>query len=704
MNNKISILTMGAILATACTSSDKITYPVTERTSVCDTLWGEVVADPYRWLENDTSAATTAWVDTQNAVTNRYLNAIPFRQALRQRFDEVTRYATESMPNKENGKYYFYRNDGTQNQSVLYEKETLDSEPRLILDPNTLSEDGTVALSQVEISPDGKYLAYAISRSGSDWNEIYVMDLNTLELLPDHVQWIKFSPISWYKDGFYYSAFKPEKGKELSATNEYHTIYYHKLGTPVENDTKIYCNEEHARRYVTASVSDDKNYLIITESAGTSGVALYLQDLTVDNAPIRRIIEGYDYEYSVLGMNNDRLLIVTNDNAPNYRLISVDPQNTNRNNWKEILPEQENVLADVTVAGGKILAAYNIDVLSHLYCYTIDGEKLYEVALPAQGTLQGISAKKKENEAFYTFTSFTYPKTIYRLNVEDNTSELYYASEVDFNPADYESEQIFFTSKDGTKVPMTVTHRKGIELDGNNPTLLYGYGGFAITLNPRFIDTMIPFLEQGGIYAEVNLRGGNEYGEEWHVAGTKMQKQNVFDDFIGAAEYLIANGYTTPAKLAINGGSNGGLLVGACMTQRPDLYAVAVPQVGVLDMLRYHKFTIGWGWAGDYGTADDSQEMFRYLIGYSPLHTLKEGTTYPATLVMTADHDDRVVPAHSFKFAAQLQYCNDGTNPTLIRIDSKAGHGAGRPRHKIIDEKTDMFAFIMYNLGMNPTF
>lgn len=704
MNNKISILTMGAILATACTSSDKITYPVTERTSVCDTLWGEVVADPYRWLENDTSAATAAWVDTQNAVTNRYLNAIPFRQALRQRFDEVTRYATESMPNKENGKYYFYRNDGTQNQSVLYEKETLDSEPRLILDPNTLSEDGTVALSQVEISPDGKYLAYAISRSGSDWNEIYVMDLNTLELLPDHVQWIKFSPISWYKDGFFYSAFKPEKGKELSATNEYHTIYYHKLGTPVENDTKIYCNEEHARRYVTASVSDDKNYLIITESAGTSGVALYLQDLTVDNAPIRRIIEGYDYEYSVLGMNNDRLLIVTNDNAPNYRLISVDPKNTNRNNWKEILPEQENVLADVTVAGGKILAAYNIDVLSHLYCYTIDGEKLYEVALPAQGTLQGISAKKKENEAFYTFTSFTYPKTIYRLNVEDNTSELYYASEVDFNPADYESEQIFFTSKDGTKVPMTVTHRKGIELDGNNPTLLYGYGGFAITLNPRFIDTMIPFLEQGGIYAEVNLRGGNEYGEEWHVAGTKMQKQNVFDDFIGAAEYLIANGYTTPAKLAINGGSNGGLLVGACMTQRPDLYAVAVPQVGVLDMLRYHKFTIGWGWAGDYGTADDSQEMFRYLIGYSPLHTLKEGTTYPATLVMTADHDDRVVPAHSFKFAAQLQYCNDGTNPTLIRIDSKAGHGAGRPRHKIIDEKTDMFAFIMYNLGMNPTF
>ncbi len=698
------MLIMGAIIATACSPGGKITYPETERTNVNDTLWGEVVADPYRWLENDTSAATAQWVEAQNAVTNSYLADIPFREALRNRLNEVSQYATESMPWKKNGKYYFYRNDGVQNQSVLYEKESLDAEARMILDPNALSEDGTVALSSVEISPDGKYLAYAISRSGSDWNEVFVMDLNTLELLPDHVEWIKFSPITWYNDGFYYSAFKPEIGKELSATNKNHTIYYHKLGTSTEQDRRIYCNEENEFRYVSGEISDDKKYLVISESAGTSGVGIYLQNLTGNDHSIRCILPGYDYDYVMVGMHNGCLLFYTNDNAPNYRLIAVNPQSPQRSAWKEIIPEQDNVLSGVTLANGRILASYAIDVMSHLYCYSMDGEQLYEVQLPGNGTLQGISGSPKEKEVFYTYTSFTYPQTVYTFDTESRESELYYTPQVDFDPEQYVSEQLFFTSKDGTRIPMTVTHRKGMELDGKNPTLLYGYGGFAITLNPRFINTMIPFLEEGGVYAEVNLRGGNEYGEEWHVAGTKMQKQNVFDDFIGAAEYLIAQGYTSPAKLAINGGSNGGLLVGACMTQRPDLYAVAVPQVGVLDMLRYHRFTIGWGWAGDYGTADDSKEMFRYLIGYSPLHTLREGTTYPATLVMTADHDDRVVPAHSFKFAAELQHCNDGINPTLIRIDSKAGHGAGRPRHKIVDEKTDMFAFIMYNLGMNPKF
>lgn len=703
MNNK-SLLIMGAILATACNTGNKIAYPETERTNVNDTLWGEVVADPYRWLENDTSKATAQWVEAQNAVTNSYLANIPFREELRNRLNEVSQYATESLPWKKNGKFYYYSNDGVQNQSVLYEKSSLDAEPRMILDPNKLSEDGTVALSIVEISPDGRYLAYAISRSGSDWNEIYVMDLNTLELLPDHIQWIKFSPITWYNDGFFYSAFKPEKGKELSATNKNHTIYYHKLGTSVENDQKIYCNEEHEFRYVSGSLSDDKKYLIITEQAGTSGMAIYVQNLNGNNKTIRRILPGYDYEYVMVGMHNNHILFYTNDNAPNYRLVAINPQNPEPSAWKEIIPEQENVLANVTLANGKILATYNVDVMSHLYCYTMDGDRICEIELPGNGTLQGVSASPKDKEIFYTFTSFTYPQTTYALDLENNKSELYYAPKIDFDPTEYESEQLFFTSKDGTRVPMTITYRKGLELDGNNPTLLYGYGGFAISLYPRFINNMIPFLEQGGIYAEVNLRGGNEYGEEWHVAGTQLQKQNVFDDFIGAAEYLIAEKYTSPAKLAINGGSNGGLLVGACMTQRPELYAVAVPQVGVLDMLRYHKFTIGWGWAGDYGTADDSAEMFRYLIGYSPLHTLQPNTTYPATLVMTADHDDRVVPAHSFKFAAELQHCNDGINPTLIRIDSKAGHGAGRPRHKIVDEKTDMFAFIMYNLGMNPQF
>ena len=703
MNNK-TILFMGAVLMTACSTGDKIAYPVTERTDVCDTLWGEVVADPYRWLENDTSEATAQWVAAQNEVTHKYLEAIPFRDQLRERLNAISGYAVESMPSKTNGKYYFYRNDGKQNQSVLYEKASLDAEPRLILDPNTLSEDGTVALSSVEISPDGKYLAYAISRSGSDWNEIYVMDLNTLQLLPDHIQWIKFSPIAWHKDGFFYSAFKPEEGKELSAMNEYHTVYYHKLGSDAANDRKVYCNNEHSRRYVRATVSDDKNYLIIEESAGTSGIALYVQDLTTDNAPIKRIIEGYDYEYIVLGMHENRFLVFTNDNAPRYRLISVDPRSPQRSNWKEIIAEQPHVLSNVVMANGNILASYDIDVMSHLYCYNMKGERLYEVELPGQGSLQGISAENDESEAFYTYTSFIMPRTVYRLDVANNVSEKYYAPNVDFNSDEYESYQVFFASKDGTRVPMTITHRKGLEKNGLNPTFLYGYGGFSNSLPARFIDNMIPFLEQGGIYVDVNLRGGNEYGEEWHVAGTKMQKQNVFDDFISAAEYLIAEGYTSPAKLAINGASNGGLLVGACMTQRPDLFAVAIPQVGVLDMLRYHKFTIGWGWAGDYGTAEDSEEMFRYLIGYSPLHTLKEGVTYPATLVTTADHDDRVVPAHSFKFASQLQYCNSGVNPTLILIDANAGHGAGRPRHKIIEEKTNVFAFVMYNLGMNPKF
>ncbi len=704
MCKKTLILTMGAIFATAPLANSAINYPDTKRTDVCDNYWGTTVADPYRWLENDTAAVTAEWVKEQNEVTNNYLAQIPFLDDLRNRLNTVTQYASETAPIKKNGKHYFYRNDGVQNQSVLYEKATLDAEPRLILDPNKLSEDGTVALNQVEISPDGRYLAYSISRNGSDWNEIFVMDLETLALIPDHIEWIKFSPIVWYNDGIYYSAFKPAKGQELSAMNEHNTIYYHKLGTSADSDVKVYCNEENSQRYVSPQLSDDKRYLIIVESAGTSGNAIYLQDLATPDAPIYQLIDGYRYDYTILGMNEGRLLVLTNDNAPNYRLVSIDPQNGDKNNWIDVLPEQKNVLANVKIANGKLLAEYNIDVVSHLYCYTMNGEMLYEVQLPEKGSLVGINTNKDDAEVFYTFTSYTYPKTVYQFDVEKNISTEYSTTPIDFNRNEYESKQLFFTSKDGTQVPMTITYRKGIVLDGNNPTLLYGYGGFAITLYPRFIDTMVPFLEQGGIYAEVNLRGGNEYGEEWHRAGTQMQKQNVFDDFISAAEYLISEGYTSPAKLAINGGSNGGLLVGACMTQRPDLYAVAIPQVGVLDMLRYHKFTVGWGWAGDYGTSEDNADMFNYLLNYSPLHTLKQGVKYPATLVTTADHDDRVVPAHSFKFAAQLQYCNDGTNPTLILIDANAGHGAGRPRYKIVNEKANVFAFIMYNLGMNPKF
>lgn len=696
---------MGSLFAmTACTSGYKQAYPVAERTDVCDTLWGTAVPDPYRWLENDTAMETVRWVEAENAVTDQYLASIPFRDALRKRLDEVSQYATESMPWKKHGKFYFYRNDGTQNQSVLCEVDSLGGSAKVILDPNNLSEDGTVALSQVAISPDGRFLAYSIARSGSDWNEIYVLDMVSGELLDDHIEWVKFSPITWHKDGFYYCAFKPETGKELTAENTYHTAYYHKLGSPVETDRKVYCNEENPYRYVSTQLSDDKRYLVLFESAGTSGVAVYVQDLTDRQSPVRRIIEGYDYEYGMVGTDEGRLLFLTNHSAPNFRLISVDPAHPEEAAWKEIVPECKSVLSDVTAANGKLLLTYITDVMSRLYCYSTGGEKLYEVELPGAGSIQGVSADKDEPEVFYSFTSFIYPQTIYRLDTESNSSEIYYMPETGFVPTDYESRQVFYTSKDGTRVPMTITYKKGMTLDGNNPTLLYGYGGFSIALNPRFLSTMIPFLEQGGIYAEANLRGGNEYGENWHVAGTKLQKQNVFDDFISAAEYLISEGYTNSRRLAINGGSNGGLLVGACMTQRPDLFAVAVPAVGVLDMLRYHKFTIGWGWAGDYGTSEESDEMFRYLLGYSPLHNLKEGVAYPATLVMTADHDDRVVPAHSFKFAAELQYCSDGSRPALIRIDSKAGHGAGRPRHKVIDEKTDMFSFIMYNLGMNPVF
>lgn len=705
MTPKSYYMTLGTLLAlTACTSNQKIEYPATERTNVCDTLWGVAVPDPYRWLENDTSEATAEWVRAENEVTNHYLSKIPFREGLRKRLSEVTQYATEGIPRKKHGKFYFYRNDGTQNQDILYEADSLGAEPHVVLDPNELSEDGTVALSQVSISPDGKYLAYSIARSGSDWNEIYVLDLQSRKLLPDHIKWVKFSNISWYGNGFYYSSFKPQKGQELTATNTYHTIYYHSLGSDIASDKKIYCNEENPYRYVSTIVTDDKRYLVIFESDGTSGMAIYAQDLSRPQSPIKRIVEGYDNEYGWVGVQEGRLLMTTNHNAPNHRLVSIDPQHPEPEAWKEIIPEREHVISNVVMGNGKLLVAYTEDVMSHLYVYTLSGDKLYEVELPGIGSVNAISAQKDEPEVFYSFTSFTYPQTTFRLDTEKNQSTKYFAPETGFDSDNYESIQVFYQSKDGTRIPMTLTYKKGIKLDGNNPTLLYGYGGFTISLNPRFNNTMIPFLEQGGVYAEANLRGGGEYGEQWHIAGTKMQKQNVFDDFIAAAEYLINEGYTSSQRLAIYGGSNGGLLVGACMTQRPELFAVAIPAVGVMDMLRYHKFTIGWGWAGDYGTADDNAEMFKYLLGYSPLHNLKPGTAYPATLVMTADHDDRVVPAHSFKFAAELQYCNDGTHPTLIRIDSNAGHGAGRPRHKIIDEKTDMYSFIMYNLGMKPHF
>lgn len=691
---------------TACNGKKKkIIYPETAKVDVIDTYFDVEVQDPYRWLEDDRSPETEAWVKAENEVTFAYLNEIPFREPLKQRITDLMDYPKYGMPSKKHGKYYFFKNDGLQNQSVMYVQETLDTEPEIFFDPNTLSTDGTVALSRTSFSNDGKYMAYSIARSGSDWNEIFVMNTETRELLPDHIKWVKFSGISWEGDGFYYSSYDaPEEGKEYSNKNEFHKVYYHKLGDVQEKDKLVYENKNYPQRNYSASVTDDEKYLFISETESTSGNSLYVKNLKRPFSKLEELAPGFDSEYGVVDHVNGKFYILTNWKAPKQRLMEVDPKNLSRENWKELIPETDDVLQSVSIVGDKILAIYMQDASNHAYAYSFDGKKEYEVQLPGIGTLSGFGGEKDENEAFYMFTSYVYPPTIFSFDVANNASTIFRESEVKFNPEEYTTEQIFYTSKDGTKVPMFVTYKKGLEKNGKNPTFLYGYGGFNASLSPSFSAMRVPFLENGGIYVVANIRGGGEYGEAWHKSGTKMEKQNVFDDFIAAAQYLIDNKYTSTEKLAINGGSNGGLLVGACMTQRPDLFAVAVPEVGVLDMLRYHKFTIGWAWAADYGTSEDSKEMFDYLLAYSPYHNLKAGTKYPATLITTADHDDRVVPAHSFKFAAALQEANDGTNPVLIRIDTNAGHGAGRPTHKIIDAQTDVWAFVMYNLGMKPTF
>lgn len=699
---KSTFLFLGSLaMLSACNTKSKIDYPETAKDNTTDSYFGTEVADPYRWLENDTSKATADWVNAENKVTFDYLGKIPFRTELKQKLTDLVNYEKYSSPFKKNGKYYFYKNDGLQNQSVLYVQETLDAEAKVVLDPNKLSDDGTVALSGISFSKDGKYMAYIISRSGSDWREIYVMDLATEKLLDDHIQWAKFSGASWKGDGFYYSAYDaPVSGKEFSNINENHKIYYHKIGEPQTKDQLIYQNPKYPKRFYSADVSEDERLLFISESGDGRGNALYMQDLAKKNAPTVQLADNMDYSYYPIEVLGERILIYTNDGASNYKLMEASIQAPQKKDWKEFIPESENVLSSAQVIGGKLILTYDKDASNHAYIYGLDGMLISEINLPSLGSVR-FRGDKDEKEAFFEFTSFTFPTSIYRFDADNNTSELYRAPKVKFTPEDFETEQIFYTSKDGTKVPMFLVYKKGLQRNGKNPVLLYGYGGFNISLNPGFSTFRIPFLENGGIYVMANLRGGGEYGEAWHIAGTKMQKQNVFDDFIAAAEYLIAEKYTCPDKIAIMGGSNGGLLVGACMTQRPALFKVAIAQVGVMDMLRYHKFTIGWNWASDYGTSEDSKEMFEYLKGYSPLHNLKPGTKYPATLVTTADHDDRVVPAHSFKFAAALQAANDGTNPVLIRIETKAGHGAGKPISKTIEEQTDIYSFIMYNLDIN---
>lgn len=697
------ILLLTVVMAVSCTQQKRMVYPDTAKVDSVDVYFGTEVPDPYRWLENDTSAATAAWVEAENSVTNKYLSQIPFRKKLQERLTELTDYEKIGLPSKKHGKYYFYKNDGLQNQSVLYVQDALDGEARVFLDPNTLSDDGTVALVGTSFSNNGKYMAYTISRSGSDWREIYVIDAATGKRIDDHLEWVKFSNASWQGDGFYYSAYDaPEKGTEFSNVNEHHKIYYHKLGEPQSEDKLVYHNPAYPKRFYRAKVSQDEKQMFITESGAGRGNRLFMKDLTKPNAQVVLLAEdaNRDNQYHYIESVGNKLFFYTNINAPKGKLMVADSSKPQLKHWKDFIPEAESVLSDMYLIDNRFITVYDQDASNHAYVHDTNGKPIHEITFPSLGKV-AFSGEKDDKECFFSFTSFTTPGAIYTYNIEENSYALYRAPKVKFDPEQFITEQVFYTSKDGTKVPMFLTYKKDLKRDGSNPVYLYGYGGFNISLNPGFSASRIPFLENGGIYAQANLRGGGEYGEEWHVAGTKMQKQNVFDDFISAAEYLIARKYTHNKKIAIVGGSNGGLLVAASMIQRPDLFQAAIPQVGVLDMLRYHKFTIGWNWASDYGTSEESPEMFEYLKGYSPLHNLVPGTTYPATLITTADHDDRVVPAHSFKFAAELQACNDGTNPTLIRIETKAGHGAGKPIAKVLEEQTDIYSFIMYNLGMN---
>ena len=669
-----------------------------------DVYFGTEVADPYRWLENDTSSETEAWVAAENAVTSAYLQKLPMRDKLVKRMKELVNYEKVGAPKKHHGKWYFFRNDGLQNQYVVYVKDSLNGEARVFLDPNTLSEDGTVALQGLRWSNDGKYVAYSISRSGSDWQEIYVIDLATGKLLDDHIEWVKFSEAEWLGDGFYYSTYdRPEEGKEFSNVNEGMKIYYHKIGTPQSADELFYENPKEPRRFYTVSVNEEETLMFLEEQGAEPANNIYFRDLRKPNSRFVTLVDGLKHIYVPIYDEDNMIWLYTNENAPLGRIMKVDLNHPERKNWVEVIPEQENKLDGFSIVNRQLILTYMKDACDHAYVYSLDGELRHEVQLPMAGSVY-FTGDEKEPECFFHFASYTQPGAIYRYNIDRNAYELYIQPKVEFDPEQYVCEQVFYESKDGTRVPMFITHKKGISMDGSNPTLLYGYGGFSVALQPHFSSLRVAWLEQGGIYAVANLRGGSEYGEEWHLAGTKMNKQNVFDDFIAAAEYLIAQGYTSREKLAIMGGSNGGLLVGACMTQRPDLFRVAIPEVGVMDMLRYHLFTIGWNWAGDYGTSADSKEMFEYLLGYSPLHNIRPGIAYPATLVTTADHDDRVVPAHSFKFAATLQACQAGDNPVLIRIDTKAGHGGGKPLEKTIEELADIYSFIFYNMGVKLKF
>jgi prolyl oligopeptidase len=699
----LSVLVLAAGCQKRAAQPPGIQYPVTKKVEQVDDYFGVKVADPYRWLEDDTAEDVKQWIQAENAVTFDYLGKIPFRDKIKARLQEIYNYPRYSAPFRAGEYYFFYKNDGLQNQSVCYIQKGLDGTPAVFLDPNQLSPDGTVRASILSVSKDNRYAAVSRGEAGSDWSEIRVMEIPSGKELPDVVRWVKFSGAAWRGDGFYYSGFsQPAPGQELQAKNEYQKVFYHRLGDPQEKDLLILEDKKRPLLYFGADVSEDETMLFLTISEGTSGNALMVQDLTKKKADVELLVKGFEFDSAAIDTAPGGVLVYTNAGAPNYRVVLIDPKNPAPESWKTVIPERDVPLIGAEDTAGYLFCGYLQDASSRYYQYNLEGSLVREIQLPALGSASGFGGKRDEKVLFYTFTSFTYPPTIYKFDPATGASEVFRKSEVRFNPDDYETQQVFYTSKDGTRVPMFIVAKKGLERNGKNPTLLTGYGGFNISLTPTFNASNIVLLENGGIFAQPSLRGGGEYGESWHKAGMLLNKKNVFDDFIGAAEYLINEGYTSRDFLAIQGGSNGGLLIGAVMTERPELFRVCIPQVGVMDMLRYHKFTVGWGWVVEYGSSDE-EAYFKYLYSYSPLHNLKPGICYPATLVTTADHDDRVVPAHSFKFSAALQADQSCPKPVLIRIETRSGHGASNVT-KAIDLLTDIWSFVFKNMGIEPIY
>ncbi len=700
-----SCLTIAEIPPLAAEDGPKMSYPETRKSDVVHEYHGTKVPDPYSWLEDDNSAETKAWVEAQNKVTFGYLESIPEREKIKARLTELWNYERFGVPSEEGGRYFFSRNDGLQNQSVLYWAESLEAEPKVLIDPNTMSKDGTVALAGISVSKDGKYVAYGIADAGSDWNRWKIREVETGKDLDDELKWIKFSSAAWDKQGkgFYYGRYpEPKPGQSLTESNFYQKVYFHRVGTPQSEDVLVWEDTENKDWRASAAQTDDGRFLVVTIGKGTDDkYRILFKDLFKRDArPPQHLVGEFDADYTFIDNEGPVFFFKTNKDAPKGRVIAIDVFDPAPEKWKVIIPEAAETLDGVSLVGDKFIAQYLKDAHSQVKLFAVDGKPLGEVEFPGLGTASGFGGRREDKETFYSFTSFTSPARIFRYDVATGKSTLYKSPKLAFNPDDFVTEQVFYTSKDGTKVPMFLSYKKGLKKNGEVPTYLYGYGGFNISLTPAFSPANLAWMEAGGLYAQPNLRGGGEYGEAWHQGGTKLNKQNVFDDFIGAAEWLIKEGYTKPAKLAIGGGSNGGLLVGACITQRPELYGAALPAVGVMDMLRFHKFTIGWAWIDDYGSSDDPAQ-FKAIYAYSPLHNLKPGTKYPATMVTTADHDDRVVPAHSFKFAAALQAAHKGETPTLIRIETRAGHGAGKPTSKMIEEAADRWAFVMKNLGMS---